>query len=508
LVAPLALAAGAAACSDTNVPYFTAPTSVPNSPAGIQNAVSGLFAATRNNIGTYVITFAAGYARDGAVFTNTEPRTVEYPLGVLPTPTTAGNLWTLEYQNILQAHQLLATLPTITPPFSAKQNEALIGIVETIEAYNYMIVAEAHDTLGMAIQAVTPGASPPRAVCSPDGWRYIVALLDTANDSLNTAGATAPPVVLPAGFQGVGVAAGPSSSPGTFGSFNRALAAKANLELAYAIARHSAATAPTPTTPGSPDAAALSAAAAALAASGMYNPAQLGPTPAGGWTSGTYVVTHDFSAQSGDVVSPVNSNIGQLAVLNDFLADVDTAHDLRFKAKFVINKVPVQQQTYNPVALQTHLDPATGRDTTYSYNINMYPSPGSPLPIVREEQLVLWNAQIMIGQGNFAGALALINQVRTIVGGPALAPYPGSDASSYVTVRNDLMREQRISTAWEASGDRTISIRMYGLAAVADTTWMHEDPSVKTGDQHTTVNPIPFTELTGRNGTFATTCSL
>ena len=68
------------------MPFFTAPTSVPNSPAGIQNAVTGIFAAQRIDIGAFVTTVAAGYARDGAVFTNTEARTVEYPLGVFATP--------------------------------------------------------------------------------------------------------------------------------------------------------------------------------------------------------------------------------------------------------------------------------------------------------------------------------------------------------------------------------------------------------------------------------------
>ncbi len=92
-----AVAAGAVAaltvlgaCSDTNVPYYTAPTSVSESPAGIQNAVTGVFAATRIDIGGIVTTLSAGYGRNGAVFENTEARTVQYPLGVLATPTSSG----------------------------------------------------------------------------------------------------------------------------------------------------------------------------------------------------------------------------------------------------------------------------------------------------------------------------------------------------------------------------------------------------------------------------------
>lgn len=490
-------------CKDSNVPFLTAPTAVPNSPAGIQNAVAGLIAGSRNDMGTYVITVTAGYARDGAVFTNTEPRTVTYPLGVQRVPNTSGQVWQFAYQNIYQAQQILATIPKVAPAYTAAQAASLAGIVQTLEAWNYMLILESHDTLGMAIlpAGLTSTSTLAQAVCMKDGWAYIVALLDSANGNLVTAGATPPPIKLPNGFSGVSAVSGPGTQAGSFASFNRALAAKANLELAYAIARQNH-VGPTPTTPGSPDPAALAAAAADIASTAMYNPAALAPTTPGSFSADAFDVLLDFSAQSGDLVNPVNAQIGTEAQLNDFLADVDTAHDLRFKAKFRINPNPVQQQTYNPVALETHL--VNGKDSTYSWLYNMYASPGSGLPIIREEEMVLWNAQILLGQGNLAGALGLVNQVRTTVGG--LAPYPAGDAGSFTTVRDDLMREQRISTTWEANASRTISIRMYGLAAVSDTTWLHEDPSVTTGDLHTTVDPIPQAELDGRGGRWNPSC--
>jgi len=501
--ATLGLALGAAAavaCKDSNVPFFTAPTSVPNSPAGIQNAVTGIFAAQRIELTTFVTTVSAGYARDGSVFTNTEARTVEYPLGVFPTPASSGNVWAQEYQNITQAHEVLATLPSVSPTYSNAEAAAITGLIQTLIAYNYMMVAEAHDTLGLAIEGATIATTPPTAVCNKDGWAYIVALLDSANAKLNTAGSTQIPLKLPKGFSALQTA-GPSTAPGTFASFNRALAAKANLELAYARARTptGGANAPTPTSPGAPDAGALTDALTALNASGMYSPAALAPDPSGGFTPGPFVVTHDFSATSGDLVNPVNGAIGTMAQLNDFVAAVDTLHDLRWKAKFIKNPNAVQQQLYNAVASK--------------YIPAMYPNPSAPIPIVREVQLVLWHAQILMGMGpaNYAAVLADVNLVRTTLGGPGLTPYPASDASSYVTLRNDLLKEQRTSTTFEASADRTIALRMYGLAAVADTTWNgKEDPLVDNGaniDVHTTVNPIPLTELQGRGGSFNPSCS-
>jgi hypothetical protein len=490
-----AMAGALAGCSG-NIPYFTAPTSVPNTPDGIQNAVGGLFAGTRINLTTYqgfLFAIAAGAARDGAYFTNTEPRTVEYPLGVLFITATFSGMWAQEYQNISQARQIQVTIPKVTPLYSAAQAAAVNGVVETIEALNYMFVLEAHDTLGVAIMNTPIASSPPPAYCMRDGWAYVVSLLDSANANFTAAGSIPIPIKLPPGFAGVSAVAGPSSASGSFASFNRALAAKANLELAYAIARSPGGVAPTPTTPGAPDAGALTTAAADIAASGMYDPSALGPTTPGGWIAGPDAVLADFSSASGDVVNPVNQVITDLAQLNDFVADVDTVSDLRWKAKFALiptQDLPLQDAAYNVVAS--------------NYQYSMYPDPGSPIPIVREEQLVLWNAQILLAQGNLAAALALVNDVRTAVGG--LPAFPGSVASSYTSMRDSLMKEQRISTTFEASADRAISIRMYGLAAVADTTWEHEDPSVTSGDLHTTVWPIPQSEIDGRGGNFTTIC--
>src|SRR6185312_10864965 len=121
----------------------------------------------------------------------------------------------------------------------------------------------------------------------------------------------------------------------------------------------------------------------------------------------------------------------------------------------------------------------------------MYPSPSSPMPIIRSETLNLIEAQIRLGLGDNAGALALINDVRTEVGG--VAP---SAASTYPALRNQILQEQQISTLMEGGADRLISIRMYSVAALVDTTWEHTSFGT---DVHTTVYPLTSEELNGRN---------
>ncbi|HZS61188.1 MAG TPA: hypothetical protein VFA43_18065 [Gemmatimonadaceae bacterium] len=469
----------ATACKDSNIPFFTAPTSIPNSLPGIQNAVTGLVSATRgtNDFFGFLVD-ATGFARDGANYTNTEPRFILYELGLQPIDPAWSGAWPGFYTNILQAHQIITAVPAVLPALSSQQRNAIIGVVQTLEALNYMMIAEDHDTAGISIMPLAPTTAPP-GLCVRDGWKYIVALLDSANNALVAAGGTALPVKLPSGFNAV------SADANHFSSLNRALAAKAGLELAYAIARGPGGNPPTPSSPGSPDQTALQRADSAMLASTLYNPGALAPNPAGGFAPDAYSVLHNFSATSGDVVNPINQNIGTYVVLKNIPANQDTINDLRWRTKFVANPLTPQQPGYSAAV------------SPYIYNY--YPAPGSFMPIVRNEELVLVRAQIQLGLGQFATAATLINDVRTAVGGLA----PAAIGADYVSTRDALLHEQQISTAFEPSADRMIALRMYGVAAQQDAiTWTG---SGKT-DLFTTEEPIPFAEAAARGGTFSKTC--
>ncbi len=462
-------------CKDSNVPFLTAPTNIPNSTAGIQNAVTGLISGSRNDVQSYMVD-AAAFARDGGNYTNTEPRFITYELGLDPINPAWSSTWTFSYANILQAHQIISTVPQIAPTLSTAQAAALTGVVQTIEAYNYMNVAEDHDSLGMAIlPAQTTGTTPPPAVCFKDGWKYITALLDSAYTNLQAGGGGALPVKLPDGFSAV------SASGTAFASFNRALAGKAYLEYAYAIARSSGGSAPTPTTAGSPDLTALTAADNALALSALLDTTKLTVNSPAGFTPDGYSVLHNFSGKSGDAVNPMNGLFGTFRILNTIPSSQDTVKDARWLAKFQITTAAPQQQTYDaPVS---------------PYIYTMYATTDSYIPIVRNEELALVRAQIQLGLGNYATAANYINAVRTRVGKLPAAVI----AATYLSTRDALLHEQQISTALEASGDRMIALRMYDLEVQQDTTWGKND-------LHTTVQPIPFAETTARGGSFTTTC--
>src|ERR1700722_12174491 len=49
-------------CKDQDVPFLTGPTTIPNTPVGIQNGITGLFSATRIDLGNYIL-LADGFGR-------------------------------------------------------------------------------------------------------------------------------------------------------------------------------------------------------------------------------------------------------------------------------------------------------------------------------------------------------------------------------------------------------------------------------------------------------------
>ncbi len=484
----------AAACSDSNVPFLTAPTAVPNSATGVQQAVLGLIAATRNDM-LQIAEELSAMSREMSNFTPTEPRFIEYDTGINPIPVGSWiETWANQYQDIRTAQLILASLSQVQPAYSSQQMAALTGLVQTLEAYNYLLVEWAHDSEGEVIVESPNATTLNPLLCQTDFLDSVVTLLDVANANLNTAGATAFPFNLPPGFGAVSQFAGPSTKAGSFASFNRALAAKARMELAYAKGGA------TPNHPGNPIQSILQSADSAMNASALYQPTALPTNPTGNWAYDNFSVLLDFSAASGDQVNPLNQNIGTEAILSQMVTDQDTIHDLRWKAKAKLNPAycptcawPVSQTGYSEVH-------APNSPTVASVYIPaMYSAPGSPMPMIRSETMTLTEAMIRLGLNDLSGAMALVNDVRTEVGG--LAPLT---LTSPTDIQNQIMKEQEISTFAEGGADRLISIRLYGVAAQADTTWEHVPPYNR--DQHTTVFPITSEELTGRGGTWAPSC--
>jgi starch-binding outer membrane protein, SusD/RagB family len=475
------MVAALVACKNDPVSNLNAPVVGPI-PAAIQDRVKGLFGVQRVDFGTRVTALDA-FARNAANFVTTDNRYITEWLGdgapIGNSDFYGGSNWAQSFITVRQANGIMQDLPNVKPAYSAGDLAKAMGIVQTIKAYAYMLAAETRDTLGVPIHGPDEAdpTQPAPILCARDAWQYIVAQLDSANAHLNVDTSMGIPFQLIPGAAAVSARAAPSTAVGAFAGFNRALAAKAGLELAYAIARSPGGTPPTPTTPGAPDLTALTRADSALHASFLYNPSALSAQTAGDFSE-ALAVYQSFTGASGDLANPMQAQITSYYVLKEALADIDPS-DGRL-AKLIPNPGGAAQTAY--------ATKATG------LALGMYQTVASPMPIIRNEELNLIEAQIRLGLGDFAGADAAINAVRTHVAG-----LPVVNPAGYTAVRDQILKELRASTIGEPGGDRAIAIRNYGVQLASTTTW----GSV---DTHATLQPLPVSEVDARAGKTGFTC--
>jgi starch-binding outer membrane protein, SusD/RagB family len=421
----------------------------PNSPDIIgQNPTRSEVAATANGILIATRADMGDWALDGGIFgreayrfDGSDPRfTGELMQGPLDPGSGAfgGDHWAEEYAAIRTANDLLAVIGTATALTAAEQS-AVSGFAHTLQAYNLLIVLNAHTQDSIPLDVGTSVTEPPAPFRSnADAYARVIALLDGAVPELDAGGA-AFPFALPSGFAGF-------DTPATFRQFNRALRAR------VAVYR-----------------ADYAGALAALAESFI--------DPAAPLDRGVYM---DFSAGPGDFANPlalnpqVGENFGHPSLRTGAQLQPGGAPDQRFLNKLVNRP---QRSAGTPQLLTSDL------------GWIRYPSPNSPIPLIKNEELILLRAEANIGLNNLGPAVTDIDLVRTTSG--LLAPYAGAvDQPSLLT---ELLYNKRYSLLFEG-GHSWIDYRRYGrLAALAT----NERPGPPP-DQLFTTLPIPTPEVLPR----------
>jgi hypothetical protein len=498
IVVLAAAVAAASACNQHPITDINAPTSFPKTFAGLQEAFTGAGGASvRGDIGAAALDLSS-FSRDAGEFLAAAPQSLTELTGEQTLPPDAGSQWTDYFTTIKGIDTIQAALPGLTNGQALPQDTlaTLWAQLETFKGLYYIYVAEAHDTNGVPVNAVggpTAANSVAPILCSPDAWAEIVAILDSAVDSLRAVPPRTPLVsgLLPSGFDAV------SDNSTHWLDFTLALRAKARIEYAYAIARGpngSGPNAPTLTSAGSPDPSQLDSAVAdfdTLQTHGLlYSDAGLTAVGKIGSDPGVYV---QFSTTSGDVQDPLGAAAQQLFALRGAVAQIDTLHDLRFLAKFGHGSLPT-------TAYDGGLVPADSIGTEWQYGAGTEPtaySQSGVLPIVRNLQLHLLNAEAQLGLGNPTQALAIINTVRTTAAGLA----PATVTADYTHVRDLLLQELAVSLSLE-TGDHLIAIRNYGTVLRDLTTW-----NTFGGDLHTSVFPTPLSEQSARNNNITPVCT-
>lgn len=452
------LLSGIAACNSERlvIPNYNQPTidALGKDPKAVQLLASGLLDGSRDAAsgrGSPAWEFGI-FGREVYNYFPTDGRFISNYLVGIPGPQRldpggfASGAWTIRFQNQRNAVQLI-DVANNDPALSAVQKSAVAGFAKTFRALELMYAIISRDTLGAPTEIPADPNSPTPFVSRDSVYKFISATLDAGATDL-AAGGTAFPFTLHSGFAGF-------DTPATFLQFNRAIAARVLANRGSLL-----------------PACATCYTQALTALTGTY------VSPVGGATSladlnrGIY---NTYSTAAGETVN------GNSFAQNNYIfahASIETdaqsgaAIDDRFTRKVVRLASPVTPPGSPPLNI-----PATHRFTIYA-------TPSSPVPIIRNEELMLIRAEANIFTGNFAAAMQDINNIRSVSGG-GLAPVAFATQAAGLTA---LLYERRYSLLYE--GQRWNDARRFGLLGSL--------PIDQTGQFVAKVMPIPQAECDAR----------
>ncbi|MFL5788369.1 MAG: RagB/SusD family nutrient uptake outer membrane protein [Flavisolibacter sp.] len=389
----------------------------------IQNLVTGTESGLRIDMNFYYDDVSV-IGREYYRFSTSDPRFTSDLLGkgsaVLDNNTFyITNPFAARYRVIRNAFILIDALTNTKASITAGQRKAGIAYAKTIQAYQFLLIYNLLYNNGVRIDVKDPDKLGP-FLNRQQSIDAIFNLLNEANADLN--GNTENFPFTTTLF---------SSNAAEFSKFNRALAAR------VAIYRQDWTS-------------------AANALNGSFFDIN------GDLNIGAYYI---YSAQGGDLLNPMyfppNSNGETRITQPSFVTDAEPG-DTRVAAKATLRASPGFQD-----GLQS------------DYDFSLYKSNTDPIPIIRNEELILIYAEVNAQLGNTSEALIAINRIRNSAG---LPNYSGAtDMNSLIT---EILKQRRYSLFGE--GHRWIDLRRYNLLSTL--------PIDRTGDDVWIEFPIPANE--------------
>jgi starch-binding outer membrane protein, SusD/RagB family len=402
----LLAAASLAACGDLNIPDLNNPSleSFQEKPtrAAVIVAATGLLIGHRVDVAApngYVAMLGI-LGREAYNFDAADPRFVTEMLAAPQldpgSPRFGGNFWLVPYANIRNANLLLNATDRVQG-MTNEELEGVRGFAKTIQALDFLVIANTRDDNGAVIDVNNAIGTLGLLTTKSTVFGHIARLLDEGRDHLRNAGAT---FVFPldAGFQDF-------NTPDHFREFNRAVKARVDVYQKD-----------------------FEGALENLDASFLDD--------SGSLDYGAYV---PYGTGSGDTLNGlVSPNLfAHPSIVTNADRKLSGAIDDRVTRKI------------KTVGARTVL----GLTSDLAFNI--YPTNTTPVPIIRNEELILLRAEAYIGTGDIALAADDINLIRVESGG--LAPRLDLDADN---ILDELLKQKRYSLLFEG-GHRWIDMRRY-----------------------------------------------
>lgn len=404
--------------------------------AGVAAAATGLIVGARDEIDDRngYISLLGIIGRESYNFDGADPRFVTEMLeGTLnaSSPAFGGNLWSERYRNIRTGTIVLRALDRVSG-FSDAEIRATAGFVKTMQAHELLLVVNTRDANGTVVDFDRePTAEPAPLVGRAAALDRVAALLDEARTDLEAGGGSFP-FPLSSGFDGF-------DTPSTFVQFNRALKARVDVYRGN-----------------------FTGALTALEGSFITrDPSAL--------DLGVY---HTFSTASGDDVNELHDP----GASPDILAHPSIVEDAELRANGELD-LRVQNK------IRTLAATRTVRNITTGVAFDIYTALSSPIPIIRNEELILLRAEANIGLGNLSAALDDLNFIRVNSGG--LEPLADESEATLT----ELLNQKRYSLLFEG-GHRWIDLRRYNR--------LGELPLDRPNHQRHTAFPVPEAECLAR----------
>lgn len=418
-----------------------------NSPTegAVNTATTGLIIGARADADSYTRTLGI-VGREGYFLEPQETRYLsELIAGALDASSFAGGgLFTLPYRNIRNANVVLAAVDKVTMPEASKAG--VRGFAKTIQALEYLYLANTREQIPLD---VSRPLSEPLAPLAPraEGYALAIKLLDEGAAELQKAGGSFS-FRLSTGFTTFAF-----DKPAAMLQLNRALRARIN---AYQ----------------GNYAAVLTDLGGSFINTADGSRASL--------NRGAY---HSYSAGSGDQPNLVSDQSGKLVAVPELRRDAQLQASGARDARFLL-KVD-SGFTRTPLG-------GVNSDLRFAlYTTRPFFGPGgqaSPIPIIRNEELILLRAEAKWKTNDLAGAIADLNFVRTNSGG--LPARTDITAENFLSA---LLYERRYSLLQEG-GHRYLDMRRFGLLGQ-----FNDYPRV--GDRSPEFFPIPTAEALARQGT-------
>jgi starch-binding outer membrane protein, SusD/RagB family len=389
--------------------------------ASVSAAATGLILGHRVTMGAangYVVQLGI-LGREAYNFDGADPRFIgELLAGTLQKGSPFGGaFWAPPYSNIRLANIIIAAVDKVDDPsYTEAERAGIKGYAHTMIALDLLRVIITHEKTGAPIDTDKP--FDPEVVLAPwaseaEVYARIIQLLDTAKTELAAAG-TSFPFPLPAGFSNEVAPALGFNRPANFLKFNRAMRARVALYL-------------------EDWAGVLTALSESFINVTATTQAELDFGP-------TFV----FTQATGDTPNlMVNPNIYAHPKLATDAERNMTIIDARFTRK-----------------VRVSTNPRSNLGLSSMHQFTLYPTRSSPVPVIRNEELILMRAEALFRQGMKAEAITDLNTIRTISGG--LAPLLGTISDAEVTAQ--ILYNRRYSLMFEG-GHRWIDIRRFNIPA-------------------------------------------